>query len=247
MDKKRLFIWMIILTLLAGLINTVAMCYFGTTVSHVTGLVSNFSINVFKGNGSDIWWFASVILSFFLGAFISGFVTAERKFFLYTRYGWIIVSIGAILALGTLVLDHDGKNIIRLLALLMGLQNGMVVSFKGVVVRMTHMSGNLTDLGVFLGYKVRRKTNEKAIMGIVPFAALVAYIIGGIIGMWLYSMLKINTFYIVSGVYVILGAIYIVFAYLSNDKNLNGIPDDIEKDMVNSIDLIKEAEDSVSK
>ena len=83
-------------------------------------------------------------------------------------------------------------------AFVMGLQNGMVVSFKGIVVRMTHMSGNITDLGVFIGYKLRKNNNEKLITGLIPFVAIISFVIGGILGILLYKSIHNIVFFITS-------------------------------------------------
>lgn len=37
----------------------------------------------------------------------------------------------------------------------MGLQNAMVSHYKGTIIRTTHLSGVLTDLGLALGYIAR--------------------------------------------------------------------------------------------
>jgi uncharacterized membrane protein YoaK (UPF0700 family) len=37
----------------------------------------------------------------------------------------------------------------------MGVQNAMVSHYKGAIIRTTHLSGVLTDIGLTLGYKVR--------------------------------------------------------------------------------------------
>ena len=93
---------------------------------------------------------------------------------------------------------------------------------------MAHMSGNLTDFGVFLGYKLRGNKNEKPITGIIPGTAILSFTVGGIIGILLYKALKNNIFFIVSGVYVCLGLIYFVLQKRCKDKDFNGIPDALE-------------------
>jgi uncharacterized membrane protein YoaK (UPF0700 family) len=37
----------------------------------------------------------------------------------------------------------------------MGLQNGMVSTFSGAVLRTTHVTGVFTDLGIFIGHRLR--------------------------------------------------------------------------------------------
>ncbi len=226
MDKRFLLIWFCILTFLAGGVNAISIVgYNAMTISHITGLLSRVALYTTFGNPTFIMEFLKPLVAFFLGALVSGFVTGERKFKLKKRYGFIILAIG-VLIIVAYFLDVNWS--IMLFAFIMGMQNGMVVSFKGVVVRMTHMSGNLTDLGVFLGYKLRGNKNEKAITGLIPLAALVSFFIGGVIAVAGYQAIKNNIFIIYSIIYIIVGGLYFVLRYKCNDKNFNDIPDDEE-------------------
>lgn len=226
MDKKVLLLWMCVLTSLAGAINAISVfAYFGVTVSHLTGLVSKFAICISFGIFDDGFQIFLVILMFFIGAIISGFVTGERAFYLHKRYGFIILAIGLLLIPGVWL---KKKYAIFLFAFLMGLQNGMVVSFKGVVVRMTHMSGNITDLGVFIGYKLRKNKEEKLPTGLIPMFAIISFTIGGILGVLLFNAIETKTFFILASIYIILGVLYFVLREKCNDRNFNGIPDELE-------------------
>ena len=228
MSKRLLLLWMCILTCLAGAVNAISIFgYNGTTVSHLTGLVSKVAINITNGSLDGVWEVLRVILLFFLGAIISGFVTGERAFYLHKRYGFIILTVGILLIVPYFLPIKYG---VLVFALAMGLQNGMVVSFRGVVVRMTHMSGNITDLGVFIGYKLRGNKNEKAITGIIPLLAILSFIIGGIIGVLLYSNIHNVVFFVTSAIYIILAVVYFILRNLCIDKDFNGIPDHLEKE-----------------
>ncbi len=227
MDRKLLLIWMCILTLLAGAINAISIFgYDGTTVSHLTGLVSKVAINITEGNFEGLWGVLRVILLFFIGAITSGYITGERAFFLKKRYGFIILMIGVLIIIPYFLSIKYG---VLLFAFVMGLQNGMVVSFKGVVVRMTHMSGNITDLGVYIGYKLKGNKNEKYITGLIPLVAILSFTIGGILGVLLFGLIHNAIFFITSGVYIILGILYFILRYKCTDKDFNGIPDELEK------------------
>ena len=226
MDRKILLIWMCILTCLAGAVNAISIFgYDGTTVSHLTGLVSKVAINITEGSFEGVWEVLRVILLFFLGAVVSGFITGERAFYLHKRYGFIIIAIGVLIFIPYFLPIKYG---VLVFAFVMGLQNGMVVSFKGIVVRMTHMSGNITDLGVFIGYKLRKNNNEKLITGLIPFVAIISFIIGGILGILLYKSIHNIVFFITSSIYLILGIVYFILRNKCNDKNFNDIPDELE-------------------
>ena len=228
MDKRFLLIWFCILTFLAGGVNAISIVgYNAMTISHITGLLSRVAIYTTFGNPTFIMEFLKPLVAFFLGALVSGFVTGERKFILKKRYGFIILAIG-VLIIVAYFLDVNWS--IMLFAFIMGMQNGMVVSFKGVVVRMTHMSGNVTDLAVFLGYKLRGNKNEAPITGIIPFLAIVSFFVGGIVAVCVYKLIFNVIFFIISGIYVFLSIIYFIFRQRCIDKDFNGIPDELEKD-----------------
>lgn len=226
--KKNIYIWMCVLTGLAGLINALAIQLFSITVSHMTGIASNAVISVFEGNYSVALWLLSVMGFFLLGVIISAYVTGERNFFIKPIYGYIVVAIGILLFAGIHFLNREGKMIIRLFAFLMGAQNGMIVSVRGVLIRMTHLTGYITDFGVYIGYRLRGEHKEHRWTGIVPFSGIIIFMLGGILGLWLFSKIQFVTYDIVSLLYIVLGFIYLIYEKHSKDRNLNGIPDDEE-------------------
>ena len=227
MNKYRLFVWMIILASLAGLINSVAVfCYAGATVSHITGLVSKFSISVSTGVWGECLYLAGIVSAFFVGAVAAGIATGERAFYLHKVYGFIIIFIGILVLVPVF---FESEYCVMLLAFLMGLQNGMVVSFKGIVVRLTHMTGNLTDFGVFVGYRIRGNRNERPLTGMIPLSTLLGFAAGGVIGILLYNSIGVYVFAAASVVYILLGLVYFRFRKTCNDKDFNGVPDEEEE------------------
>lgn len=227
MNKTRLFLWMVILALLAGVINAIAVLgYDGMTVSHITGLVSKFSISVATGEWKGCLDLLAVIIAFFAGAVVAGIASGERSFYLHRVYGFIILAIGALIPCALIL---DARHSVLLFALLMSLQNGMVVSYRGVVVRMTHMTGNLTDLGVYIGYKIRGNKNEAAVTGLVPGTILLGFTVGGIAGILLFMWIRNAVFIVVSAVYIVLGFVYFYLQKTCVDKDFNDVPDSLEQ------------------
>lgn len=230
MDKKILLIWMSLLTMLAGALNAISIIgYDATTVSHVTGLVSKASVFVAIGSWEFAWGALRVILAFFLGALLTGFITGERVFILRKRYGYIIISLGLLIIVPYFL---PFEYAILVFAFIMGMQNGMIVSFKGIVVRMTHMSGNVTDLAVFLGYRLRGNKNEELKTGLIPLIAIVSFLIGGILGILLYQRINNIIFFIMAGIYVVVGILYFITRSKCIDKNFNDIPDELEEENI---------------
>ncbi len=75
----------------------------------------------------------------------------------------------------------------------MGLQNAMVSHYKGTIIRTTHLSGVLTDLGLALGYIARglKVENRRIILHLLIFSG---FLIGGIIAASVHTYLKLQSF-----------------------------------------------------
>lgn len=75
----------------------------------------------------------------------------------------------------------------------MGLQNAMVSHYKGTIIRTTHLSGVLTDIGLALGYKARGLIVEKRriVLHLLIFAG---FLLGGILSAVVHPYLKLQSF-----------------------------------------------------
>ncbi|EMB9932300.1 DUF1275 domain-containing protein, partial [Acinetobacter baumannii] len=75
----------------------------------------------------------------------------------------------------------------------MGLQNAMVSHYKGTIIRTTHLSGVLTDLGLALGYIARglKVENRRIILHLLIF---IGFLSGGIIAALVHPYLKLQSF-----------------------------------------------------
>ncbi len=76
----------------------------------------------------------------------------------------------------------------------MGVQNAMVSHYKGTIIRTTHLSGVLTDLGLALGYRVRGLVVERRRV-VLHLLILSGFLIGGLCASWMYPYLKLNSFF----------------------------------------------------
>jgi Predicted membrane protein len=89
----------------------------------------------------------------------------------------------------------------------MGVQNAMVSHYKGTIIRTTHLSGVLTDLGLALGYKARGLPVESKRV-VLHLLILAGFIVGGILASWLYPYLKLNAFLIPAALSLVMSAVY---------------------------------------
>jgi uncharacterized membrane protein YoaK (UPF0700 family) len=144
------------LALVAGLVNSAGFILIGTFTSHVTGNVGRLADNLALGHGSAAALAATMVGAFFVGAFVCSMalesnVLARRP----AVYAVLLLGeatlLGSFWALARHVGPHEARladSIALLLCAAMGLQNSLVTRLSGAVVRTTHLTGVVTDLGI---------------------------------------------------------------------------------------------------
>jgi len=144
---------------IAGYTNIVTVITCGTVTSHVSGTASNLGRQVAEGAWPLALLSLHLLLLFFLGALVSGALTefGHRRGW-ESIYAFPIAVETVLLALFAVVVeaqDHGAPQSGPALYLLtgiasfaMGLQNATITRISTGVVRTTHITGVLTDLGI---------------------------------------------------------------------------------------------------
>jgi uncharacterized membrane protein YoaK (UPF0700 family) len=155
----------------AGYMNSIALGVFKSPVSHMTGAVSYLGIDVADGRSSDAAATLSIILAFMVGACLAGFIIGSRELSPGRRFGATLILEGAILAVATYLLVSGRHSGVTLIAMACGLQNGTTSSYFGLMIRTTHVTGTVTDIGVMMGHWLRHRHVERRklvfMMGVV--------------------------------------------------------------------------------
>lgn len=141
----------------AGFINTVALGFFRTPVSHMTGAVSHLGLNLAEGHAMDAVTSVGIILGFVAGAMLSGMVVGAWKLIPGRSYGVALLIEGGLLGLAGYLLSHQHRFALPAVSMACGLQNGMTSSYCGLMIRTTHVTGLATDIGVMLGHWARHR------------------------------------------------------------------------------------------
>lgn len=144
------------LAFIAGIVNVVGFLGFEhQAITHLTGNTSLLAAAVATFNLPAILHLSSLLGSFVAGAVISGFIIQDTTLQLGRRYGVALLLVSALLFVSVPLLEYGSAYGMYTAACAMGLQNAMVSTYSGAVVRTTHVSGMLTDLGIFLGHALR--------------------------------------------------------------------------------------------
>jgi len=140
----------------AGYTNSVMLGFFHAPVSHMTGSLSRLATDSALGQYVDAFLAATIMGGFLVGAILSGFIVGGWKRMPSRRYGVGLMLEGGLLALATYLLFFRERLALPVVALACGLQNAMTTSYCGLLIRTTHVTGMVTDIGMLLGHWLRR-------------------------------------------------------------------------------------------
>lgn len=147
------------LTWIAGYTNVITFIVCGVVTSHATGNVTHFGQLAGEARWKESLFFAFLILAFFLGAVFSAVLTEsarrgghQSKYILPVMVQAVLLSIFGVGIEQHLTLAPEEVFsrywMTGLACFAMGLQNATVTNVSGAVVRTTHLTGVLTDLGI---------------------------------------------------------------------------------------------------
>jgi uncharacterized membrane protein YoaK (UPF0700 family) len=157
-SKLPNWIWAVAwaLAFVAGMVNVVGLLGFShQTVTHLTGSTSMLAAALGAWDWSAACHFAAMLGSFLAGTVLSGLIVQDSVLQLGRRYG-LALGLESLLLCGAVpLLNRHNVWGMYCAASACGLQNAMVSTYSGAVVRTTHLSGMFTDLGIFLGHALR--------------------------------------------------------------------------------------------
>lgn len=166
----------------AGCINAVGFLgLHHQALTHLTGTVSILSIEAIEADYAMAGHALLVIVFFFLGALVSGAVIRQSTLKLGRRYG-VALALESVLLFAAVAFLRRGAFAGDCLAsMACGLQNAMATSYSGAVVRTTHLTGVVTDLGIACGHWLRRQPVDWGrfrLYGVL----LLGFFLGGVLG-----------------------------------------------------------------
>lgn len=147
------------LAFVAGASNAGAFLAVKLYTSHMTGIVSSLADHLALGEMGLALDALGAVLSFILGAMVSAIlINLARRRGWRSRYALPLMLeallFGIFGLMGATLAGVDGLFIpatVTLLCFTMGLQNAVITKISGAVVRTTHLTGIITDLGIELG------------------------------------------------------------------------------------------------
>lgn len=214
-----------LLAALAGYINTIFLSLYLLPVSHLSGTLSRFSLDIGKLDLGDLRQISGILVGFLFGAMLSGLIIGNSTVQLGRRYGVVLMLEGLFLGLAALLLSKMPILAVSLASLACGIQNGMASNYRGMIIRTTHVTGVMTDLGVLLGRWLRHKkvdTWQFALLVLTIFA----FVMGGLLGAVMTKFFAGNALWFASGGTVVVGGLYFAWRQylLAKDKPNAEVP-----------------------
>jgi len=171
-----------LLAFLAGSVNAVGLLGFShQSVSHLTGSSSLLGLALADLDLRNALHLLLTLLSFLAGAALSGMLITSTALRLGRHYGFSLLIEASLLIMAMLALQRGSDLGIYLASMACGLQNAMVTTYSGSIIRTTHLSGIFTDLGIMLGRRLRGEALDGR--RLLLFLLLISgFICGGVVG-----------------------------------------------------------------
>ncbi|MCH7343799.1 DUF1275 domain-containing protein [Pelomonas sp. CA6] len=187
-----------LLAFVAGAINAGGFLAVQQYTSHVTGMLSALADNLALGQLALVFDGLVAVLSFLSGAMACAvLVNYARRRRLSSEYALPLLAEALLILcfglLGSQLTQFEALLVpftVILLCFIMGLQNAVVTKLSNAVIRTTHMTGIVTDLGIELGKllyvndrrvemaPVRADRDRLAVLA----SLLLSFVMGGVVG-----------------------------------------------------------------
>jgi uncharacterized membrane protein YoaK (UPF0700 family) len=210
-----------LLCLTAGFVNVAGFLAFSVLTTNVTGHVALFAEKLVQEDFATARVVGLWMFMFLFGAFLSSFIV--NNIFHNRQYSYVVPIVAEIMILSIVASygNHYNRTVGETeffagsLLFAMGMQNALVSMVSGSVVRTTHLTGMFTDLGIELAAVMRNDaTDKEKIREQIKLRLIIItfFIFGGILGGYLFGLLKYYTFFIPALILVV-ALLYDVFRF----------------------------------
>ncbi len=182
------------LAFVAGAVNAGGFLAVRQYTSHMSGIVSAMADNVAVGSARLAFAGFAAVFAFLLGAACTAILVRwARKHALQSEYALpLMVEAGLLISFGLTGRSFEGRRVLGTVILLcftMGLQNAIVTKISGAVIRTTHLTGMVTDVGIKLGRMAYAFANREPLTAELDMTKLtlltsliVLFFVGGVVG-----------------------------------------------------------------
>lgn len=191
-------LWIYFLTISAGMVNTGALLQYSYVSTHHTGSLTQLGIQMANGQGALVGMYFGLLVAYVGGATLSGHLFPREYSRPLRRYAGLIASLsGCLLVL--LWANIPSNFLLLYISFMAGAQNGMILFYRGIVIRTTHVTGSLTDLGLALGRWMKEGHEQDRFRFRFQFKQLLMFFLGCFIMTLANRWVHFNLLYLVVG------------------------------------------------
>tara|TARA_R110002111_G_scaffold27913_1_gene59755 strand:+ start:24 stop:686 length:663 start_codon:yes stop_codon:yes gene_type:complete len=200
-----------LLALVAGLVNSIGLLGFKhQSISHLSGTATLLGTGVVNATFTNVLHLLIILLSFLVGASISGYFLRNGALKLGRNYSSLL-SLEAIFLIASIYfLTRDSLYGHYLASAACGLQNALASTYSGAVIRTTHVTGIFTDLGIMIGTKLRGEPFDKR-KALLFILIIIGFVFGGVLGAYSFSVFKFQALFIPAGICLMLAVCYSIY------------------------------------
>jgi uncharacterized membrane protein YoaK (UPF0700 family) len=215
LDKLGIWAWIggAALAGIAGMVNAIGyLSYSHQAVTHLTGTATMLGIAASDRAPAAAGHVGLVILAFLGGAILSGFIIQRQTLKLGRRYGVALGIEGGLLLAAALLMRRHHEAGSYFASAAFGLQNAMATTYSGAILRTTHVTGIVTDLGAILGHALRGLEIDGARVRLY-LLVLGAFVTGAAVGGVLFRFVGTDALFYPAGLTLIVAFIYAAYAH----------------------------------
>ena len=208
-----------VLALVAGCINAIGLLGFEhQSVSHVSGTATLLGTSIVESSFGVALHLAGILLAFFIGACLSGFLVHGGTLKLGRHYDTALL-LESLLIFTAFYLLSNGSFYGQFAASMScGIQNALATTYSGAIIRTTHLTGIFTDLGIMLGSVLRGEAFDKR-KAVLFLLIILGFILGGTLGTYLFSLFKFKALLVPGCICLVLATGYRVYSKLQLTSN----------------------------
>lgn len=201
---KRMLTFLGALCFATGVINFATVSWFLTGSSQITGLLGRIVL-FSQTNGAEAIFLVALLISYCIGCVVSGVLFDMKPFDYSHRYTIVFASMSVALAIGAFTMLSK-ELMVPFYAFLLGVQNALSLSYRGIRIRTTHFTGYITDFFYAVGRLLKGQRTDKFANTLFATGTL-AFIMGCIVSKWILEQ-KWNVMLVMSFVYAMITLFY---------------------------------------
>ena len=188
---RRLPVWVELwaagLAMIAGMANAAILVgHAHEAVAHASGPTTQAAMAIASGELGRALHLLIGVGAFLAGAVLAGILIDASRLRLGRRYPACLAIEAALFVLAGEMLAHGTIEGIYPAAMACGLQNALATSYSSTAIRTTHITGAVTDVGLWIGRRLRGAPVDRRAMLLLS-GIIGGFIAGGVLGALLHT------------------------------------------------------------